>query len=439
VQRNKVLKTQRSGMEAVTRIRRLHEALTQFFVGRDWEIRGIVLSMLTGYPAVMIGPPGTAKTAIIEVLAKILGLKYEYRLLTRFTQPEELFGPYDIALLRSEGRMRRRIANTIVDADVVFLDELFKASSAILNTLLNILNEKRFFDGEAVIPVKWVLFAGASNEAPDDMELRALYDRMVVRLFPRYIGTSRYRELIRLSYKINRVVSDGSTEVARLVNVREVRVGRDEIESVKQYVYSVGEKIAYEDEEVLRAVATVADSLINHGLFISDRKITRIWNLAVASAVFEGYNTPTAEDIIDAFVLAVPERPEDVDRVREIAVKTLSAATNMDVAHQFEKHVEQLEKQFEELKPLLNEIAKGRISPDEVRTRYREVITAFVNMVSRIEELYNGISKAESGARLASRVEAKKMRMLKEKLVRLGQEASEYVPKIEKVLAKAKR
>src|SRR5499427_10707029 len=123
---------------------RLQEAarvLEQHFLDKQEIIRLLLVSAVAGEHMLLIGPPGTAKSALVRMFAQLVDARYFEYLLTRFTEPNELFGPVDIKLFR-EGRYTRRTERMLPEAEIVFLDEIFKSNSAILNSLLTLLNER---------------------------------------------------------------------------------------------------------------------------------------------------------------------------------------------------------------------------------------------------------------------------------------------------------
>ena len=129
----------------------------------------------------MLGPPGTAKSALVQQLARrIDGRMFDY-LLTRFTEPNEIFGPFDIRKLR-EGELETNTEGMLPEADFVFLDELLNANSAILNSLLLVLNERVFRRGRETRQLPTLMVVGASNHLPEDDALQALIDRFLVRV-----------------------------------------------------------------------------------------------------------------------------------------------------------------------------------------------------------------------------------------------------------------
>src|SRR5438874_6852671 len=166
------------------RINRFRESLGRFFVNKQEIIDLMVVASVAQEPLLLIGPPGTAKSDLVVKFKDALGIEqgdyFEY-MLTRFTEPSEIIGAIDIKELR-EGRYLRRKEGKLPTARLVFLDEIFKSNSAILNILLTIINERKFYqEGRPEsVPLK-VLFA-ATNEVPEQGELAALKDRVVLKV-----------------------------------------------------------------------------------------------------------------------------------------------------------------------------------------------------------------------------------------------------------------
>jgi MoxR-like ATPase len=170
--------------------------LTRGLVGRDEQARCLLLAALCGEHVLLIGPPGTAKSELARRLRRQVGGRYFERLLTRFTVPEELFGPLSLAAL-DEGRYLREIDGYLPTASVAFLDEVFKANSAILNALLTLLNERAFDQGAQRIAVPLATLVAASNEVPDDASLRAFVDRFLFRCTVAPVSDEAFESLLR--------------------------------------------------------------------------------------------------------------------------------------------------------------------------------------------------------------------------------------------------
>lgn len=177
------------------RLRAVLARLGHGLVDRDEQVRCVLLAALCGEHVLLVGPPGTAKSEIARRLHDVIGGRWFERLLTRFTVPEELFGPLSLTAL-DEGRWCREVDGYLPTATVAFLDEVFKANSAILNALLTLLNERMFDQGPQRIAVPLATLVAASNEAPTDAGLQAFLDRFLFRCAVAPVGDASFEALI---------------------------------------------------------------------------------------------------------------------------------------------------------------------------------------------------------------------------------------------------
>ncbi len=185
------------------KLSKLIDALSHGLVERREVIQASLLTMLAQENLILIGPPGTAKSEISRRLTQVIkdSSYFEY-LLTKFTTPEEVFGPLSIKELK-QGKFQRNTEDYLPTADIAFLDEIFKANSAILNSLLTIINEHVFHNGSKKDPSPLISLIGASNELPiGNDELSALYDRFLVRKHVGYVSDDGIDELMQAEQKV---------------------------------------------------------------------------------------------------------------------------------------------------------------------------------------------------------------------------------------------
>src|SRR5205807_7338062 len=177
-------------------LNRFRTSLGRFFVDKQELIDLMVIAAVAQEPLLLIGPPGTAKSDLILKFKDALGVAeedyFEY-MLTRFTEPSEIIGPIDINELR-DGRYIRREQGKLPTARLAFLDEIFKSNSAILNILLTIINERKFYQDGVPQPVRLRILFAATNEVPEQAELAALKDRFCLKAESRSVQEHRFTE-----------------------------------------------------------------------------------------------------------------------------------------------------------------------------------------------------------------------------------------------------
>src|SRR5438067_7195070 len=184
--------------EVRTRLNSFRTSLGRFFVAKQEVIDLMTVAAVAQEPLLIVGPPGTAKSDLVLKFRDALGVPdedyFEY-MLTRFTEPSEIIGPIDINLLR-EGRYVRREQGKLPTARLAFLDEIFKSNSAILNILLTIINERKFYQDGVPQPVNLQVLFAATNEVPEQTELAALKDRFPLKIESRSVQDEHFTALI---------------------------------------------------------------------------------------------------------------------------------------------------------------------------------------------------------------------------------------------------
>lgn len=205
----------------------LQHDLNKNIIGREAVIKSALLSLVAGENILLIGPPGTAKSMIARSISQVIDGEqdnhyFEY-LLTKFSTPEEIFGPLSISELKQD-RFKRNTDGYLPTVQVAFLDEIFKASSSILNALLTILNERKYHNGTHTIDTPLISIISASNELPTGQaELSALYDRFLIRSYVDYLPNEGLSELFDLNMKV---------QTARKLTIMELQTIQHQAEQV---------------------------------------------------------------------------------------------------------------------------------------------------------------------------------------------------------------
>ncbi len=307
----------------------------QVFVGKNEIIDLLGIALVARENAFLFGPPGTAKSAIVRELSNRIsgGKNFEY-LLTRFTEPNEIFGPFDIRKLK-EGELMTNTEGMLPEASVVFLDEIFNANSAILNSLLMALNEKIFKRGKETKKLPALMFVGASNALPEDEALAALLDRFLIRVKCDYVNPDLLLEVLLAGWnQQNQNVSE------------KVTISVDTIQELQALCKQV-------DLTVIRqAFIEVIHVLRNTGIKVSDRRAVKLQNLIAASAVLCGRDKAIISDL---WVLKfIWDNEEQIELLETIVKETLEKNKNesetlINHPQAFQNHIANAEELMKDL------------------------------------------------------------------------------------------
>lgn len=253
--------------ETIDRLNAVLRHVKSLFVGKDTIVDLMGVCLAGRENLFMLGPPGTAKSAVVHALARCFkGKTFEY-LLTRFTEPNELFGPFDIRKLR-DGELVTNTEGMLPEANMVFLDELLNANSAILNSLLMALNERIFRRGRETKKLPALLMVGASNHLPEDEALQALFDRFLIRVRCDYVDPELLSQVLDAGWALEQNSNAASPEI-----------------STEDILHIQGMLPQVNLQPIRAQYIELVQKLRNAGVQVSDRRAVKLQRLIAASAL----------------------------------------------------------------------------------------------------------------------------------------------------------
>lgn len=313
------------------RFQRLLRDMNRGIYEKETEISLSLLAALAGESVILLGPPGVAKSMVARQLKTAFrdAHSFEY-LMSRFSTPDEIFGPVSIQKLKSSDTYERAVEGYLPTADVVFLDEIWKAGPAIQNTLLTVINEKIFRNGNREMRLPLKLLVAASNELPAKGEgLEALWDRFVIRIESRPIRQEKnFRSMLLEVENLSEVKSEEQSSAAEGEANSNV-ITAEEYAEWSENINKIGVK-----EDVLDVISVVRKSLrtVNvdeaaerRNIYVSDRRWKNIMRLLRTSAFMQDREEVAVCDLLPIYHCLWQE-PEERDAIRTLVIRALFAS-----------------------------------------------------------------------------------------------------------------
>ena len=335
--------------------RRLKDELDKYVVGNEDVKTAVITGLLTGFPTLLIGDPGTAKTYTIEILSKMIdGIKPEELFIVLAHEamtPEDIFGNVNLKKLREEGVLEYITEGFLPSAKLVFIDEIFKSNKVLAESLFRAINEKKFRNGSKEISLPWLAFFSASNEVRVNTQAdRAFLDRFKIFatvLSPNLEDVQNLKSIAERYYKV--LTATKPTSIPIVTSYDEVKKIQDKI--LSDYTKYITEDIVLEATKqanlILGAIAQAlqnprafSDSSVVRSYFksmggyltISERKFKSIMQVANALREMFGNSTITPVHTALAFYLTIPFTPELKNIITPIISSLLKSYFNTNLS-----------------------------------------------------------------------------------------------------------
>ena len=345
------------------KIKQILEKMCDGLYEREKEVRLSLLSSIAGESIFLLGPPGVAKSLIARKLKHAYkdAKSFEY-LMGRFSTPDEIFGPISIKKLKEEDKYERKVENYLPDADIVFLDEIWKASPAIQNSLLTAINEKIYRNGTKELKLKLKGLISASNELPaEDEGLEALWDRFIIRLH--VDGIKDENEFNSMIVASEDLYTDKIPDDLK-ISQKEYNQWQKEIDDIEV------------PKRVLDIISLIRKSLTlrnennenDDAIYVSDRRWKKIVHLMKTSAFL---NDRKAVDLMDCFIIThcIWDNDDQIEEVKNIVEDVIRKN-----GYGIELDIEPVKGEIDALK---KEIEKETV--EEVKEEYNELVSYDIN------------------------------------------------------------
>ena len=284
--------------------------MNNLFVERDELIKLMELAIVTGTNLLMLGPPGTAKSAITyELCGRIENANYFQWMLNKTSDPSEILGPFSVKEMEND-KFMRITTGKLPEAHIAFMDEVFKSNAPTLNALLTIMNEHIFYNDGKPVDVPLISMFGASNEPPEDESLDAMYDRFIFRMNVQYIHDAANKKRMHSNYVDNR---------AGLLNlVNKTTITLEEVQALQAAAKTV--KVP---KDIINKFIRLISDLDRQAVHISDRRQNECFKVMQGSAVLAGRNVVGLDDF-KSLVYVLWEKEEHIPLIESSILKMVN-------------------------------------------------------------------------------------------------------------------
>lgn len=352
---------------AQAKLEQIKSEINAMFMERTELTELIMISLISKTNLLMLGNPGTAKSQFTqEICSRITGGKYFQWMLNKTSDPSEILGTFSIKEMEND-KFKRITANKLPEANIVFLDEIYKCNSPVLNQLLTIMNEHIFYNDGKVYNVPLISLIGASNEPPEDDSLKALHDRFITRINLEYVKDNGNKKTMLQNYLLKRAgipISNTRTEITF-----------DELELLQEK-----SKRTQVPKNIISEFIKLIGNLNRNNIIISDRRQNEALKILQSSAVLNGRDMVTLEDFkILTYVLW--EKEDDIEFIQ----KQLSVIINPS-----DDEINKIRADFNSIVEAINACPDGN---DKVQKAIesKNSITALITKLNKIITKYTTV------------------------------------------------
>jgi MoxR-like ATPase len=298
-------------MKLQDKLQAIEESLKSEFVEREQEIHGLTLAIMSDTNTLFLGPPGTGKSQLARRwAAHVKGANFFSWLLSQSTKDSEVLGPTDIKTLAEEGREVRNTTNKLPEAEVAFLDEIWKSSSALGNSLLKLMNERRFDNGVGDQDVPLLTIVAASNELPDtESNLAAALDRFVIKFDVKQV-TEPGNIMKMFKTHLKRRKQGTSDDIPQL-SLEEIKTIREEIKEIEI------------PEDVMNTIYLIQKELATYNIYVTSRTLNICLQILQSEAYFHG-QTEVTEENLEILINCLWDDPDQFTEVYRVVLDKIS-------------------------------------------------------------------------------------------------------------------
>ena len=340
--------------------------MNQLFVERDELIKLMLLAITTGTNLLMLGPPGTGKSAITyELCKRVENANYFQWMLNKTSDPSEILGPFSVKEMEND-KFMRITAGKLPEAHIAFMDEVFKSNAPTLNALLTIMNEHIFYNDGKAVDIPLISMFGASNEPPEDETLDAMYDRFIFRMNLSYIHDAANKKRMHSNYIDMRAGLLGLTS--------KTTITLSELQALQNATMTV--KVP---KDIINKFIRLVNDLDKQAIHISDRRQNECFKVMQGSAVLRGSDTVGLDDF-KSLVYVLWEKEEHIPIIESTILKMVNP---------YDDRFKELKNSFGQIKTDIENIADN----SQKAKKSIESKGAIEKLVSKTNKLINEATK----------------------------------------------